>query len=348
MAALTLRILTNAGDTTKGSALTNAEMDQNLIDLNNELDTKAPIASPTFTGTASGTFSGTFSGTGSGLTTLNASELSSGTIPGDRGVTAGSASPSFIEYAGTTKTAGQFDGGTTAPTNVTRLNYDGYLYATRFYGDGSQLTGTAASLTAGSVTNGVYTSGDQSISGIKTFADARFTDANYRAYVSATNAIMLMDTNDYIQYDRTNNIFYLAVGSALKFSLDGSGNLGTISKIAVGTTQATNTAVDFNGTQVSNIVAVGALNIDCSLGNYFTKTINGASTFTVSNVPASRAFGFTLELTHTSGAVTWFAGVEWPNGSAPTLTTGKTHLFMFVTDDGGTRWRASSLINYTN
>lgn len=102
-----------------------------------------------------------------------------------------------------------------------------------------------------------------------------------------------------------------------------------------------------NGSYRSNIVAVPALDIDCSAGNYFTKTINGASTFTVSNVPASRAYSFTLELTHTSGAITWFSGVQWPNQTAPTLTTGRTHLFVFVTDDGGTRWRATAQPNYT-
>jgi hypothetical protein len=106
--------------------------------------------------------------------------------------------------------------------------------------------------------------------------------------------------------------------------------------------------LDLSGNFGQNIVAVSALDIDCSAGNYFTKTINGASTFTVSSVPATRSYSFTLELTHTSGAITWFSGVEWPGGTAPTLTTGKTHLFMFITDDGGTRWRASSLINYTN
>lgn len=108
------------------------------------------------------------------------------------------------------------------------------------------------------------------------------------------------------------------------------------------------TAPYVNGSYRGNIVAVSALDIDCSAGNYFVKTVNGASTFTVSSVPASRSYSFTLELTHTSGAITWFSGVEWPGGTAPTLTTGKTHLFMFITDDGGTRWRASSLINYTN
>jgi hypothetical protein len=103
-----------------------------------------------------------------------------------------------------------------------------------------------------------------------------------------------------------------------------------------------------NGSYRGNIVAVSALDIDCSAGNYFTKTIDANSTFTISSVPASRSYSFTLELTHISGTVTWPAAVKFPTDTAPTLTTGKTHLFMFVTDDGGTRWRASSLINYTN
>lgn len=102
-----------------------------------------------------------------------------------------------------------------------------------------------------------------------------------------------------------------------------------------------------NGAVRNAEVAVGALDINCASGNYFTKTINGNSTFTVSNVPATGVFAFTLQLEHTSGTITWFSGVEWPNSTAPTLTTGKTHLFMFVTSNGGTRWYASSLINYT-
>jgi hypothetical protein len=61
------------------------------------------------------------------------------------GVTAGTATQSFVQYNSTTATAGAFDGGTTAPSGTTRLNYGGYLYATRFYGDGSNLTNLPAS-----------------------------------------------------------------------------------------------------------------------------------------------------------------------------------------------------------
>jgi hypothetical protein len=61
------------------------------------------------------------------------------------GVTAGTATQSFVRYNSTTPTTGQFDGSTTAPSGTTRLNYGGYMYATRFYGDGSNLTNLPAS-----------------------------------------------------------------------------------------------------------------------------------------------------------------------------------------------------------
>jgi len=95
--------------------------------------------------------------------------------------------------------------------------------------------------------------------------------------------------------------------------------------------------------------AVSALAIDLATGNYFTKTISGNSTFTFTNPPASGTVGsFTLELTHTSGTVTWPSSVKFPGDSAPSLTAGKTHLFIFVTDDGGTRYRGAALADYVN
>jgi len=106
-------------------------------------------------------------------------------------------------------------------------------------------------------------------------------------------------------------------------------------------------AVDGPYKQVAE--AVSALEIDLSAGNYFTKTISGNSTFTFANPPASGTVGsFTLELTHSSGTVTWPSSVKFPADTAPTLTTGKTHLFVFITDDGGTRYRGAALVDYVN
>ena len=113
--------------------------------------------------------------------------------------------------------------------------------------------------------------------------------------------------------------------------------------------QTLNAGLTVDGPYKQAAEAVSALDIDLSTGNYFTKTINANSTFTFSNPPASGTVGsFTLELTHTSGTVTWPTSVKFPADTAPTLTTGKTHLFVFVTDDGGTRYRGAALADYVN
>lgn len=59
--------------------------------------------------------------------------------------------------------------------------------------------------------------------------------------------------------------------------------------------------------------AMGANNIDLSLGNLFTKTISGATTLTVSNIPPTGTVAYMiLELTNGGSAtVTWFSGVKW-------------------------------------
>ena len=171
-------------------------------------------------------------------------------------------------------------------------------------------------------------------------------DVNIAGIVTATSAS--------IGYDNvginSSGISVTGVITSTSFVGNVTGNATGLSgtpNIVVGITTV-NTTLNLGGNYIEDVNAVGALDIDCSVGNYFTKTISGDSTFTVSNVPASGAYAFTLELTHTSGTVTWFSGVEWPAATPPTLTTGKTHLFMFITDNGGTRWRASSLIDYTN
>jgi len=125
--------------------------------------------------------------------------------------------------------------------------------------------------------------------------------------------------------------------------------------------QTMNAGIAVDGPYKQTAEAVGALAIDLSTGNYFTKTISGNSTFTFTNPPATGTVGsFTLELTHSSGTVAWPDGtgaagiVRWPADTPPTLTAGKTHIFVFVTDDGsvssgtGPTYRGAALADYVN
>ena len=107
---------------------------------------------------------------------------------------------------------------------------------------------------------------------------------------------------------------------------------------------ATFATADLLGSVRSNVTTVSASAVDCSAGNYFIKTATGALTWTVSNVPASRAYSFLLELTNGgTGTQTWFSGIKWPGGTAPTLTASGVDLLGFITDDGGTTWRGAML-----
>lgn len=102
---------------------------------------------------------------------------------------------------------------------------------------------------------------------------------------------------------------------------------------------------DLVGPVQQGIVAVAAATIDCSVGNYFTKTASGALTWTFTNVPASRSFAVLLELTNGgTGAQTWPASMKWPGGTAPTLTASGVDMLGFITDDGGTTWRGVQLM----
>lgn len=191
------------------------------------------------------------------------------------------------------------------------------------------------------------------------------TDNDFTLYYNGADAYMDMNAaSDNIYIRNSSDATVFTFDSAGSFTIagdllpdtDNTGNVGT-SLLTWNDGQFTDLSVngtltphdiDNTGRYVSSITAVSALAIDCASGNYFTKTINANSTFTFTNVPASRAFSFTLELTHTSGTVTWPSSVEFPGDTAPTLTTGKTHLFMFVTDNGGTRFRGASLVDYDN
>ena len=108
------------------------------------------------------------------------------------------------------------------------------------------------------------------------------------------------------------------------------------------------TDIHLSGRYKQAIVAVSGTAIDCSAGNYFTKTVSSATTFSFSNVPNYCVYSLVIEITHTSGSIAWPSSVKFPGNNAPNLSTGKTHLFMFVTDDGGSRFRGAFLEDFDN
>lgn len=149
-------------------------------------------------------------------------------------------------------------------------------------------------------------------------------------------------------------------GASLVMTGDTAGNLllktnGTTTAITIGTDQSTTfagslavadnlvvrpTLKDYalEGVAIGNTGATRT--IDLESGNFFSATLDQACTFTFSNPAGSGDFcGFILELTNGgSDTITWPASVDWPGGTAPTLTASGVDQLVFTTRDAGTTY----------
>ena len=102
----------------------------------------------------------------------------------------------------------------------------------------------------------------------------------------------------------------------------------------------------YNETYAAITSSSGTATIDCEAGNVFALTLSeNVTTFTWSNPPSSgTAYGFSLKVIQDASAsgytITWPTSVDWPNGFAPTLSSGASAVdqFVFYTHDGGTTW----------
>jgi hypothetical protein len=91
----------------------------------------------------------------------------------------------------------------------------------------------------------------------------------------------------------------------------------------------------------SALGSVGTLaTIDVTNANFFSATLGFATTFAFTNPCTTGNFGgFILELTNGGSAdVYWPAAVDFPGGTAPTLTAAGVDLLVFVTRDSGTTY----------
>ncbi len=123
----------------------------------------------------------------------------------------------------------------------------------------------------------------------------------------------------------------------------------------IGTSQASkvvtadaNGVVTFDNGCVGDSTALtsssGSLTLNCRDGNDFTLTLTESVTsMTISNPPASgRDFTFSMKVVQDASAsgytISWPSSVDWPSGTAPTLTSTASAVdyFVLITNDGGT------------
>jgi len=94
--------------------------------------------------------------------------------------------------------------------------------------------------------------------------------------------------------------------------------------------------------QTINQTVSGALSINLDNGNViFLNHGANITSITLSNIPSSKAFGFSILRKNTTGAsltISWGSAFKWSGGSAPALTNSLNaiDLFTFITFDGGT------------
>ena len=131
---------------------------------------------------------------------------------------------------------------------------------------------------------------------------------------------------------------------ALKASADALANAVTTLNAAIAT-KAASTTPTITGLREVRLALGAGSRINVAGGNLFTKTVTGATNFTVTNVPAAGTVAcFLLDLTNGgSAAVTWWAGCKWSGGVAPLLTAAGRDLLGFVTHDGGVTWTGTRL-----
>jgi hypothetical protein len=278
------------------------------------LGLKAPLASPTFTGTTTVTnltYTGTVTGTGA-LGTTGVALIGNQAITGSTGTIRliTSAGINYIQ-SGLNVTAGS------AAPLVFGSIFAGNEWV-RITNTGNVGIGTSSPAGARLRVNqpsGVYGASTP----LQSWAYANVQVINLQND-GALNPVWNTDPDS--TWSPTATMIWQYRGSE-KMRIDSSGNV----VLKTGSLQEVKTAL-------------AALDVDISLGNYFTKTITAISTLTVSNVPATGTVAsFILDLTNGGAfAITWWANMKWASGTAPTLTASGRDILGFFTHDAGTTW----------
>lgn len=142
-----------------------------------------------------------------------------------------------------------------------------------------------------------------------------------------------LTSGDLLQYNGTNWVNIAAIDTS------------NIEDSAITTAKLADDAVTpikiESGVNAIGSIGGGTQNIDLDDGRTVTATVDtSTTTFTFSNPKATgKADAFDLILTNGgSQTINWPASVDWPGGTAPTLTASGLDHLVFTTNDGGTTW----------
>ena len=310
-----------------------------------QIDTKAPVASPTFTGTATAPTvnASTALQIGGVAVTATAAELNK--------MDGGRVSASDINSV-TTKAP--IDGATfTGTTTIPTADINGGAIDGAVIGANSAAAVTATGLTISGGTATQLQTSSSSVDG-NIFSDAQNTNTG-----SSSAVVQRMITSNVAGNGTTSADFQKTKAGALNINNNETNSAATITfniggsqSLSIDSNQDASFAQEliaksYNETYVS-LSAAATVDINNETGNVFALTTNQNTTFTFSNPPASgTAYGFTLKLTSGgSHTITYPNTVDFAGGTAPDApASGETDILVFITVDGGTNWYGALAID---
>ena len=302
-----------------------------------------------FTGTATSMMRGTgFKAGAVNATGFNVSGTSAGTIAGNvtGDVTGDVTGVSTGNVTG--NVTGNITGYAKSVTSGANIHV-GVLTAITFSGDGSNITGIAATNYNTQVDPGSTFSINVTNDGSSNYTLSG-TDRN--GTVSGNDPTVTVEIGDTLNFvvDASGHPFYIRVS-------DGGANVSTPAATNQGAQSGTvswtpNTAGTYyyqcgnHAGMIGTITVTATTTIDLSAGNMIT--FNQSANTTVSFANTSAAMDVTIirvkDATTTARSITWPDSVKWDGGSAPTLITdsvsGDNQQFEFLTRDGGLTWYA--------
>ena len=304
-----------------------------------------------FTGDFTGTATSMFRGTGFKAGVVNATGFNvsgdsganitgnvTGNITGDvTGVATGNV---------TGNVTGNITGYAKSVTSGANIHV-GVLTAISFSGDGSNLSGIAATNYNTQVVPGSTFSINVTASGSSAYTLSG-TDRN--GSVSGSNASVSVEVGDTLNFvvDASGHPFYIRVS-------DGGANVSTPAATNQGSQSGTvswtpNTAGTYyyqcgnHSGMIGTITVTATTTIDLSAGNMIT--FNQSADTTISFANTETAMDVTIirvkDTSTTARTITWPDSVKWDGGTAPTLisksVSGDSQQFQLITRDSGLTW----------